>query len=127
MAGKKPDNAAALRGLSRLTFDAVEQVTDIVEAMHLNISRVPWPLSKPVSGRTSGITGFVYSNIRLINGWVRDGVDLAFRQLNLSLGEPGNPAGRESVLAALNGVMGDYLAASDNPLAIEMCWRREGK
>jgi hypothetical protein len=31
------------------------------------------------------------------------------------------------VLAALNGVLGDYLVASDNPLAIPMSLRREGR
>ena len=34
---------------------------------------------------------------------------------------------REAVLAALNGVMGDYLAATDNPLAISMRLRRDGQ
>jgi len=31
------------------------------------------------------------------------------------------------VLAALNGVMGDYLAATENPLAISMSLRQDGK
>jgi hypothetical protein len=31
---------------------------------------------------------------------------------------------REAVLAALNGLMGDYLAATGNPLAIPMRLRR---
>jgi hypothetical protein len=34
---------------------------------------------------------------------------------------------REALLAALNGVLGDHLAASANPLAITMRLRREGK
>jgi pimeloyl-ACP methyl ester carboxylesterase len=34
---------------------------------------------------------------------------------------------REAVLAALNGIMGDYLAATGNPLAIPMRLRRNGR
>src|SRR5208283_195742 len=34
---------------------------------------------------------------------------------------------REAVLAALNGLMGDYLAATGNPLAIPMRLRRNGQ
>jgi hypothetical protein len=34
---------------------------------------------------------------------------------------------REALVAALNGVLGDYLAATDNPLAITMAFRRSGR
>ena len=40
------------------------------------------------------------------------------------LGERSTWRGRETLLAALNGVLGDYLAASGNPLAITMRLRR---
>jgi pimeloyl-ACP methyl ester carboxylesterase len=42
------------------------------------------------------------------------------------LGERSTWPGRETLLAALNGVLGDYLAASHNPLAINMRVRRGG-
>ena len=42
------------------------------------------------------------------------------------LGEHSTWPGREALLAALNGVLGDYLAASDNPLATSMRLRRGG-
>ena len=34
---------------------------------------------------------------------------------------------REAFVAALNGVLGDYLAATDNPLSIPMAWRQSGR
>jgi len=34
---------------------------------------------------------------------------------------------REAIVAALNGVLGDYLAATGNPLATKMTFRREGR
>ncbi|WP_413916313.1 hypothetical protein [Candidatus Skiveiella danica] len=36
-------------------------------------------------------------------------------------------AQRETVLAILNGVMGDHLVASGNPLAISMTLRHQGQ
>lgn len=115
------------RGIARLTFDAVERITDIVEAMHLNISSVPRILGKPREGRTSGITGFVYSNIRLINSGLRESLDAILAQLSAAPVEDESSAGREAWIAALNGVLGDYLAASGNPLALPMCFRHEGR
>ena len=35
--------------------------------------------------------------------------------------------GREIALAALNGVVGDYLAETGNPLALKMRFRRDGR
>ncbi|MGH8458637.1 MAG: esterase/lipase family protein, partial [Nevskiales bacterium] len=116
-----------MRGFSRLAFDAVERVTDIVEGMHLNISSAPWILGKPREGRTSGITGFVYSNIRLITGGLREGIDAIFAQLGaLPVGDM-STAGQQAWLAALNGVLGDYLESSGNTLALTMNFRREGR
>ena len=34
---------------------------------------------------------------------------------------------REAIVAALNGVLGDHLAESGNPLAIPLCFRRDGR
>src|SRR4029078_1796133 len=42
------------------------------------------------------------------------------------LGEGSKWRGRETLLAALNGVLGDFLPASKNPLAISMHLRRQG-
>jgi len=43
------------------------------------------------------------------------------------LGEKESSPGREAVLSALNGVLGDHLVARNNPLAIPMQFRRNGK
>nr|HMN59664.1 hypothetical protein [Anaerolinea sp.] len=54
-------------------------------------------------------------------------VDLALANLASLVGEePSSPA-REAVLAALNGVLGDHLASSGNPLALSMRFRRAGQ
>jgi len=109
---------ADLRGYARLAKDATVGLTDLVEAMHVSIAR-------PVG--TRGITGLVYRTIRGVTRLVGGGVDalLALLQPALKGREPS--AERGAVHAALNGVLGDYLAASGNPLAIRLSLRRNGQ
>ncbi|MEO5764352.1 MAG: alpha/beta hydrolase, partial [Casimicrobiaceae bacterium] len=58
------DSAAAdLRGLSRLTLDAVAGVVGLVEAMHYNIASLPGTPGAGAQRRTTGITGLVYRGI----------------------------------------------------------------
>jgi pimeloyl-ACP methyl ester carboxylesterase len=118
--------AADLRGLNRLTVDGIAGIVDLVEAMHYNIASVPGILAKPKRGQTTGITSLVYRSIRGVIGLVGHGLDKLLARLEPLLGERSTWPGREALLAALNGVLGDYLAASNNPLAITMALRRGG-
>jgi pimeloyl-ACP methyl ester carboxylesterase len=68
----------------------------------------------------------VYRSIRGVIGLVGLGLDTLLARLEPLLGEQSRWPGREALLAALNGVLGDYLAASNNPLAIPMRLRRGG-
>lgn len=116
-----------LLGFSRLAIGATAGLVDVVEAMHLNIARSPGILGTPLQGPTSGITGLVYRSIRAATGLVGSGIDALISPLIPLLGERHSPPGREAVLAALNGVMGDHLAATENPLALSMSLRQNGK
>jgi hypothetical protein len=115
-----------LRGLSRLAIDATTGVTDLVEAMHHNIARAPDIFGTPAQGRARGITGFVYRSIRGVTRLVGSGIDALLARTGPMLEREGSSPAREAVVAALNGVLGDYLAATDNPLAIPMRLRRDG-
>jgi pimeloyl-ACP methyl ester carboxylesterase len=116
-----------LRGSSRLAVEATIGVTDLVENMHHNIARAPGLLGTPTQKRTRGIPGLVYRLIRGITRLVGGGIDGALAQLSPQL-DPRAPSGqREAVLAALNGVLGDHLAASGNPLTLPMRLRRDGQ
>jgi pimeloyl-ACP methyl ester carboxylesterase len=126
MVKKHRVGAADLRGLSRLTIDGIAGIVDLVEAMHYNIASVPGILAKPKRGRTTGITNLVYRSIRGVVGLVGHGLDKLLARLEPFVGERSTWPGREPLLAALNGVLGDYLAASNNPLAITMALRRGG-
>jgi hypothetical protein len=119
-------DVADLRGWGRLAVDATLGVAGVVEAMHATIWRVPAMLGAPAPGRTRGITGFVYGNVRGVTRVVGWGVDAGLARLARGPAGRAPSPKREAVVAALNGVVGDHLAATGNPLAIPMSVRRDG-
>lgn len=118
-----------LHGLGSLSIEAVTQVTRLVESLHHTITQAPAPLGAARSGTTRGITGLVYRSVRGVTALVGGTLDMALARLHPLLAGR-TPAlsspEREALLAALNGVLGDHLAASANPLAIPMRLRRDG-
>lgn len=122
-----PSVPTVVRGVSRLACDAVEQLTNVVEAMHANIAAISPPLGEGTDGRTRGITGFVYDHIRFVNSAVRETLDRALGLL-VPVAGPALPQPQsDAILSALNGVLGDYLVASGSPLAIPMQLRYAGR
>ena len=114
-----PSHAAHLRGAARLATDATAGLTDLVEAMHARIGRLPGvaaPAGVP-AGRTQGITGLVYRTVRGVTRLVGGSVDGLLGLLAPALGASAPGAERDALVAALNGVLGDYLATTGNPLA----------
>ena len=105
-----------LRGVGKLVVEATKGITDLVQAMHGAIGGAPAQLfSAPVYGSIRGVTALV-----------GDTLDLALGQFGRVLGEGTPVRERATVLAALNGVLGDYLVETKNPLAIEMRLHRTG-
>jgi hypothetical protein len=116
-----------LRGLARLAVEATVGITDMVEAMHHAI-RHPSDKRKahrPVGGR--GIKGVVYEAIRTLTHTVGSGVEATLSPLNTAQAETVSSPERDALLAALNGVLGDHLAATRNPLAMAMSLHYEGR
>ena len=122
-----PLHAADLLGLSRLAIDGTVRATDLVQAMHHNIAVPPGTHCPPAWGAESVITGLVYSSIRAVTCLVGGGLDALLTPSTPMPAESRSTREREAVLAVLNGAMGDYLAATDNPLAISMRLRRKGR
>ena len=120
-----------LRGYSRLVIDATVKITDLVEAMHHGIVRPAFIFGKTAEPRTAGITGLVYQSIRTISTLVGAGLDSLlelFTPLIDTMQKPGQSAYvRDGVQALINGVIGDHLENSGNPLAIQMSFRRDGE
>jgi hypothetical protein len=121
----RPDTPDLL-GATRLALDAVAGLTDVVEAMHATIARGPlFPRPAP-DARTRGITGLVYGCIRgatALGGAITGAVAVPAR----ARARAPFSRRREALVAAVNGVVGDHLADSGNPLAIPMRLRRGGR
>jgi hypothetical protein len=124
---KKRRNADDLRGASRLVVQATKGVTDVVQAMHVTIAGGPGVLGRPLEAPARLLTAPVYAAIKGITHLVGAGLDVALAQLAPLLGGSAPGPEREAVLAALNGVIGDTLEETGNPLAIPMRLRREGR
>jgi len=120
-----------LQGARQLAVEGVLGVTDVVEAMHRNIAGFAPIIGEGRKGRTRGITGFVYRSIRLVSRLTGMGTRALLRSVRplLRESEAGHAVSRrrEAVVAALNGVFGDHLAVSNNPLAIPMQMRAGGR
>jgi hypothetical protein len=111
---------ADLLGFGRLAIDGTAHLTGLIEDIHRNIA------GTPAAGPAGPITDLVYDSILAITGLVGGGMDAILAPLIPMLKEPRSTVERDAVLAALNGAMGDYLAATNNPLAIPMRLRRKG-
>ena len=124
---RPPIRSADLRGVARLATDATAGLADLVEAMHERIARVPGLSSAALDGRTGGISGLVYKTIRGVTRVVGGSIEALLGLLAPALGSDAPRPEREAIVAALNGVLGDYLAASANPLATPMAFRHGGR
>jgi PGAP1-like protein len=122
--------ATDLRAVAQLATQATQGVARMAEGVHQSV----WGtlgVGKMASGQTGGITGLVYQSVRGVTQLVAKGLDSALTKLEPFLEPSIDPktstVEREAVLAALNGVLGDHLAASSNPLATPMALRFAGQ
>lgn len=113
-----------LRGAAQLAVDGVVGVTDIVERMYSTISRLSTFAGVPETRPARGIAGWVHGAVRGVARSVGRGVDGTLRRFDGRW--PVDWLQRDHVVAALNGVLGDRLAARANPLATAMQLRPAG-
>jgi pimeloyl-ACP methyl ester carboxylesterase len=116
-----------LRGLAKLATQATVNVTKMAEGVTQSVWSTLGAPSGKGKDQTRGITGLVYKSIQGVAQLVGKGTESLLTSLQPLLEkieqEPQESAPREAVLAALNGVMGDRLVESDNPLATPMTLR----
>lgn len=129
MAEPRRNAVDELRGAGRLAVDATARVTDLVEEMHRTIAAGPAILGRPLERVTAAVIAPVYAGIRGVARLIGGGIDEALGRLAQVVGETDAvPSGeREAIVAALGGVLGDYLAETGNPLAITMTLRMQGR
>ncbi len=131
---KRSTRSADLRGAARLATGATTGLVDLVEAMHARIAHGPGAAlnrGRPADhDATRGITRGVYKTVRGLARIVGSSVDtllglLAPAAESSEAREPRRE--REALVAILNGVLGDHLQATANPLATAMAFRRDGR
>lgn len=123
--------ASDLRAIALLATEATQAVTAITEGVHQSVWRTLGAPAGPRPGQTRGLTGLIYQGINGITQRLGQGVAGALARLEPVLqrleGQPQASFERTAVIAALNGVMGDRLQASANPLALPMTLRCAGQ
>lgn len=116
--------ASDLRAAAQLATQATHAITRISEGVHQSVWRTLGAPSGATAARTRGLTGLVYQSITGVTALIGRGVDSALTRLEPLLQRLENQSDaspeRLAVVAAFNGVMGDRLAASHNPLALPM-------
>ena len=131
-----------IQGLSQLATQGVLGVTGLAESVQGDVYKAvaaPFGLlgsrfvnTAPGSSgvNPSGITGLVYGGIkgitRLAGGTVNAALTKAAPLVTQRFGTPASSPEREAVLSSINGVLGDQLLATANPLSISMSLRCEG-
>ena len=116
---RRRDRAARLAGLARLAANGTVAAADISEGVTRAVHDALGMRTGP-AGRTRGLTGFVYRWVRRIARLVGRGAAQAPAATDAATGT------EAGLLAVLNGVMGDRLAADGNPLAIPMSFWVDG-
>lgn len=124
-------HASDLRSVAQLATQATLGVARIAEGVHQSVYDslgVPGG-NKP--GQTGGLTSLVYKGVHGVTRLVGKGVDTLLARvqpaLDSSQDAPVGSPQREAILAALNGVMGDYLLKTRSPFAIPMTLRYQGE
>jgi pimeloyl-ACP methyl ester carboxylesterase len=105
-------------------------VTQLVEGVHQSVLATLGLPGGQVPTRTRGLTGLIYKTIRGATRVSGTALDAALRQIERTLAASDANAEtpqRAAVLAALNGVLGDRLAAANSSFAIPMTLRLDGQ
>ncbi|MEI8030253.1 MAG: alpha/beta hydrolase [Comamonadaceae bacterium] len=123
--------AVDLRAVAQLATQATAGVARMAEGVHQSVWGSMGVPGGNKQGTTRGLTGLIYQSVLGVTQLVGKGLDVAFARLQPLLerieGEPPETPEREAVLAALNGVLGDRLLSSHNPLATPMTLRYQGQ
>ena len=120
-----------LRGAMQLAAQATRGVAAVVEGVHASVWRSLGAGDGVRPERTRGLTGFIYRSIHGVSHVIERGADRALAELQSRLDrdhDADHPSSqRLALLSVLNGVLGDHLVASDNPLALPMTLRHRGQ
>ena len=116
-----------LRGLLGLAAHATGEVTNVIEGVHQAVLGT-LGFRGNEHGGTSGLTGLVYGGVRAATRGIAGAGDRLLELLATDEAQAApSSAQRDALVAVLNGVFGDRLAALGNPLALPMSLRHRGE
>lgn len=122
---------ADLKAAAQLAAQATHGVINITEGVHQAVRRRLGLSVGASTQQASGLTGQIYQVVRGVTRLVGWGTEAALGALLPLVDDPAaHPEAspeREAVLAALNGVLGDRLRLTGNPLAQPMVLRQGGQ
>jgi pimeloyl-ACP methyl ester carboxylesterase len=118
-----------LRAAAQLATSATQSIAGIAEGVNQAVWSTLGAPSGKAADQTRGITSLVFKSVQGITGLVGKGIDTALAKLQpyIDTSAQSSTPEREAVLAALNGVLGDHLAAIGNALATPMSLRYQGQ
>jgi hypothetical protein len=128
-----------IQGLSQLATQGVLGVTGLAETVQGSVYKsvaAPFGLlgsrfvdAAPGSSgiRSTGITGLVYGGVRGITRLAGGTVNAVLSRAVPLVRQQKSAPQREAMLAVINGVLGDQLLETANPLAITMSLRENGE
>ena len=123
--------ASDLAAVAQLATQATTGITRLTEGVHQSVWGTLGVAGPASPAATGGLTGLIYSAVRGVTQLVGKGLDATFQQLQPLLDAADQQAvetpEREAVLAALNGVLGDHLRDTRNPLATPLSLRHQGR
>src|SRR6516225_6874180 len=115
-----------IAGMNRLAIDATIGIIGVVEDLHRAVLNNVLP-GTPANRLIVGATALTYDAVRTVTGLVGGCLDAMLAPLHAADMDRISAPAREATLAVINGIVGDHLAATENPLAIRMNLRREGR
>ena len=128
-----------LQGLAQLATRATLGITGLAEEVQGNVyktvaaavgaaGRAFVDKAAGASGvKKTGITGLVYGGVKGLTRVAGSAVNTVLSEVASRSSPAGSSLQREAMLAVLNGVLGDQLQDSSNPLTIAMSLRHEGQ
>jgi hypothetical protein len=128
-----------LQGLAQLATQGVLGVAGLAEQVQGNVYKTvaaPFGLlgsrfvdhTPGASGvRTNGITALVYGSVKAVTRLAGGAANALLSRAAPLVGEQASSSEREAMLSALNGVLGDRLLETANPLTISMSLRHAGQ
>ena len=124
---KKQKKESELQGITHLITDATIGVTDLVEKMHKQVVHPPFLPSTPIQNLITNIAGITFKSVKWSAKIIGASISKILELLTPVIGNIKSSDAKEKTLSILNGVVGDYLVETENPLAIKMQFRYQSK